>query len=240
MDFELSDDEQSLAAAVRSLCAGRFPLERVRAGEQTGEAPDGKGSGLDKEGWAELGRAGIFAVQQPEDAGGTGLGMAAAAVVFEELGRALVPGPLVASNLAAGLVDGAEEGNSIVGAVRRPRAASGRSGVDGISPVLIGHLESLSTVLVIDTDTVSALDPAQLDAEPLTRSLDPLTPLWRVEHLPEGERVAGADAARGGAVTPRCYSAPRRSDWPPPRWRWPFPMPKSASSSVNPSARSKP
>ena len=199
MDFELSDDEQSLADAVRALCGGRFPLEQVRAGEQTGEGPDGKGAALDAEGWAELGRAGIFTVQQPEDAGGTGLGMAAAAVVFEELGRALVRGPLVASNLAAGLIAGADDGTSIVGAVRRPNGASAhRFGTDGIAPVLVAHLDSLSALVVVDTDagTLSAVDPATLVAEPLTRSLDPLTPLWRVEQLPGGERLTAGDGAR--------------------------------------------
>ncbi len=31
MDFELSDDEVALAEGMRRLCAGRFPLEKIRA-----------------------------------------------------------------------------------------------------------------------------------------------------------------------------------------------------------------
>src|SRR5271163_990547 len=113
MDFELSDDEVALAEGIRSLCAGRFPLEKLR------EAEDGSGK-LDASMWGELAEAGVFSLQVPESAGGVGLGMAAAAVVFEELGRALIPGPVLASHLAAGTVDGAAEGKVVVGAVRRP------------------------------------------------------------------------------------------------------------------------
>ena len=59
----------------------------------------------------------MFNLCLAEEAGGVGLGLAEAALVFEELGRALVPGPLVASHLAAGLVDGADDGSVVVGLV---------------------------------------------------------------------------------------------------------------------------
>ncbi len=187
MDFELSEDEQALAGAVRALSAGRFPLEKLRARESGGV--DADAPGLDRSGWAELGDAGVFVVQRSEADGGTGLGMAAAAVVFEELGRFLVPGPLAATNLASTLVDGAAEGTAVVGAVRRPRLGA------GIAPVVIAHLGSLSTLLVIDDDGIAALDPASLDAEPVARSIDPLTALWHVDVLPPGDPLAGADVA---------------------------------------------
>ena len=80
---------------------------------------------VDASGWPELAEAGVFSLRLAEEAGGVGLGLAAAAVVFEELGRALVPGPLLASHLAAGLVDGAADGTVVVGLIgpRRPRGA---------------------------------------------------------------------------------------------------------------------
>ena len=56
----------------------------------------------------------MLGLAAPEEAGGMGLGATHATVVFEELGRALVPGPVVATHLAAGLVDGAIEGTTIV------------------------------------------------------------------------------------------------------------------------------
>ena len=62
----------------------------------------------------------MFNLCLPEAAGGVGLGLAEAALVFEELGRALVPGPLVATHLAAGLIDGADDGSVVVGPDRTP------------------------------------------------------------------------------------------------------------------------
>lgn len=185
MDFELSEDEAALAAGIRSLCAGRFPLDRLRAAE-------GGAGLLDTEAWSELAEAGVFSLQVPEAAGGVGLGMAAGAVVFEELGRALVPGPVLASHLAAGIVDGAAEGKVVVGAVRRPAP----TGTGALVPTLIGHLSSLGVLVVVGEDGLSAVDPDELEAVALARSLDPLTPLWRVDRLPVGRPIGGVEEAR--------------------------------------------
>lgn len=185
MDFELSEDEVALADGIRSLCAGRFPLERLRAAE------DGDGL-IDAAGWSELAEAGVFSLQVPEAAGGVGLGMAAAAVVFEELGRALVPGPILATHLAAGIIEGAAEGKVVVGAVRRPPA----SGTASFVPVLVPHLSSLGVLLVVGDDGLAAVDPSEIDGVAVARSLDPLTPLWRVDRLPEGRPVGGRAEAR--------------------------------------------
>jgi alkylation response protein AidB-like acyl-CoA dehydrogenase len=180
MDFELSEDEAALADGMRRLCAGRFPLEKIRAAE-------GERVVIDATGWSELADAGVFSLRLPEDAGGLGLGTAEAAVVFEELGRALVPGPILATHLAAGVVDGADDGKAMVGAVwRRPRAAG---------PVVIGHLGSLGALVAVSDGGLDVIDPAGLDAVAVERSLDPLTPLWLVDHLPAGEPVGGPDAA---------------------------------------------
>jgi alkylation response protein AidB-like acyl-CoA dehydrogenase len=184
MDFELSDDEVALADGMRRLCAGRFPLERLRAVEGTHTVVDDRS-------WQELGDAGVFSLRVPGEPG-LGLGMAEAAVVFEELGRALVPGPLVATHLAAtlGVIDGAASGKAVVGAVAR----AGAGKLDAMNPVLVEHLGSLTTLLVVGDDGIWAVDPTGLDAEPVGRSLDPLTPLWRVDRLPPGERVGGASS----------------------------------------------
>jgi alkylation response protein AidB-like acyl-CoA dehydrogenase len=184
MDFELSQDEEALADGTRQLCAGRFPLDRIRAAE-------GQHVTIDGAGWSELAQAGVFSLRLPEDAAGLGLPTAAAAVVFEELGRALVPGPILASHLAAGLVQGAGDGKVMVGAVRRPGA--GHGGARGRDAVVIEHLGSLGAVVVVGEDGLAVVDPGSLDAVAVERSLDPLTPLWRVGHLPAGERIGGPD-----------------------------------------------
>ncbi|MBB6415357.1 hypothetical protein HDC93_000913 [Streptomyces sp. AK010] len=108
---------------------------------------------LDRAVWRALGDLGFFALRMPEADGGVGLGLPEAVLLFEETGRALVPGPLVATHLAAGAVPGAAAGETVVAAV------------DG------GLVEWLDEADVVRGDTSGAV--------PL-RSIDPLTPLHRV------------------------------------------------------------
>ena len=199
MDFELTEFQADLAAGVRRLCEGRFPLDGLRGAE-------GAERVLDAGGWRELGEAGVFNLCLTEPDGGLGLGLADATLVFEELGRALVPGPLVASHLAAGLVDGAGDGSVVVGVVEKINAAAGSQGppTTPVIPWVLEHLADLDVLLVLSDDGLSSVEPASLDADRLDRPMDPLTPLWTVRSLPEGTRVAGPEIAarwrRDGAV----------------------------------------
>ncbi|MEV5608000.1 acyl-CoA dehydrogenase family protein [Streptomyces sp. NPDC052225] len=106
MDFQLSVEQRALKAGIRELLARRFGRDALRAAVDR--------PGVDRELWRELGAAGLFALCLPEADGGVGLGLAEAVVVFEECGRALVPGPLVATFLAAGEVPGAASGETLV------------------------------------------------------------------------------------------------------------------------------
>ncbi|MFH8259848.1 acyl-CoA dehydrogenase family protein [Streptomyces roseolus] len=172
MDFRLDQDQRDLVRGVRELLAGRFGRAALRA------AADGDG-GLDRGLWRELGEAGFFALRLPEEQGGVGLGLPEAVLVFEEAGRALVPGPLVATHGAAGSVRGAAEGAVVVTEV------SGEG--------LVPWLDAADVVL---GDAAGAVP---------VRSVDPLTPLHRVPgtggRAPEA--VAKGDAseavAGGGA-----------------------------------------
>jgi alkylation response protein AidB-like acyl-CoA dehydrogenase len=182
VNFVVSEDEQALADGIRAFCAGRFPLEKLRKRELLSRT-------LDATEWAELGDAGVFGIRAAEEHGGLGLGMPEASVVFEELGRALVPGPLAASALAAGLVDGSVDGSVIVGSVTRP--ASG-------TPCLIPHLDALGVLVIIDDEGLSLVDARSVKAIPALRSLDPLTPMWIVDGaLPAGDRIGGPEGAVG-------------------------------------------
>ena len=191
MDFRIGEDERQLAEGIRAMVAGRLPLEHLRARE-------GDACAISDDDWMALGETGVFALTLPEPAG-TGLTMAEAVVVFEELGRTLVPGPLVGTFLAAraGLVEGAAEGRARVGV-----HASG----PGSGPVLVEHLGSLDALLVL---AVGGEGAAQLlapvpgaGAVRADAPLDPLTPLWRLDALPAGEPVAHDDGSlfRDGAL----------------------------------------
>jgi alkylation response protein AidB-like acyl-CoA dehydrogenase len=189
VDFELTADQADLQEGVRKLCEGRFPMERVRSLEAS--------AGVDPDRWRELGDAGVFSLRLAESAGGVGLGAREGVLVFEELGRALVPGPLVASSLAAGLVDGAATGEAVVGSVER----------DGPT-LVVEHLDALDVLVVRDDEGLWSVEPSSVraGAEVVLRPLDPLTPLHVVPSLPAGERVGGPDEAarwrrEGAALT---------------------------------------
>lgn len=146
MRFQLTDDQRALRDGVRELLARRFGPDALRA------AVDAPGR-LDRALWRELGAAGFFALRLPEAAGGVGLGLPETVLAFEEAGRALLPGPLVATHLAAGDVPGAATGEVVV-------AEAGN-----------GLVEWLTEADVVRGDAEGAV--------PL-RSVDPLTPLHRV------------------------------------------------------------
>ncbi|MEX0666346.1 MAG: acyl-CoA dehydrogenase family protein [Acidimicrobiia bacterium] len=171
MNFDLSEDQLALRDGIRALCRGRFTSERIR-------------KGFDQAMHEELESTGVFSLRAD------GFGWAEAAITFEELGRAVVPGPLVWTHLAHGVADG-----TISGLARpEPGAAA-----------FIEHLVTADVIAVLDDDGVSLVPTDAIrEAAALDWPLDPLTPVHRVEALPAGERVAGADVAamwrRGGGV----------------------------------------
>ncbi|MDW3219505.1 MAG: acyl-CoA dehydrogenase family protein [Acidimicrobiales bacterium] len=186
MDFELTEDQEALAEGVAALCEGRFDIETVRA------MADG---GLDRSRWTELADTGVFSLCVPEAEGGVGLGWAEAAVVFEQLGKALVPGPLIATTLAAGVVDGAADGSVVVASVERTAG-----------PTMIEHLGWADVLVIVDDEGLATVPTADLDGRPSEQPLDPLTPVWTIDELPAGTSVGeGAAAAawrtRGAMLT---------------------------------------
>ena len=93
MDFELSDDQLALKEGIQAFCESRFTSEKLHELADSGAMP--------RQLWQELADMGVFGLGLPEESGGAGLGWVEAVVVFEELGKYLVPGPLVATYLVA-------------------------------------------------------------------------------------------------------------------------------------------
>jgi alkylation response protein AidB-like acyl-CoA dehydrogenase len=186
MDFTLSSDEEALRDGVRDFCARRYGEEALRA-----QTP------ADRALWSDLGGLGLFALRLPESDGGAGLGQVEAVLAFAELGAALVPGPLVAAHLAAGLVDGAESGETVVG------------WLDATThPYVIEHVGLLDSVLVADTESVATAAVTDLPTETVELPLDPLTPVARLTStLPAGAALDADVAAlrRDGALLTAAY-----------------------------------
>ncbi|MEU6626555.1 acyl-CoA dehydrogenase family protein [Streptomyces litmocidini] len=190
MDFRLTEDQRALRRGVRELLARLFDREALRSAV---DSPL-----LDRELWRELGDAGFFSLRLPEAEGGAGLGLPEAVLLFEEAGRVLLPGPLVATHVAAGVVPGAAEGAVVV---------------TDASEGLVPWLDEADVVL------------GEAGGAVPVRSVDPLTPLHRVpgtgprahpsrpaERLPAteaaeavllaaAEQVGSADATTGTAVS---------------------------------------
>ena len=86
MHFAFTAEQEALRAEARRWLEERYPPERVA------ELADSE-VGWDPASWGELAELGWLGVSVAEDEGGAGLGFLEEAVLFEELGRALYPGP---------------------------------------------------------------------------------------------------------------------------------------------------
>ncbi len=106
MDLEFTPDQEELRTTVRAFLAAECPVELVRRvvesrmrsgahGDPAGTDPAGTDPALDL--WRSMASLDWPALNVPGDFGGMGLGMAEVAVVTEELGAVLAPGPFLAT-----------------------------------------------------------------------------------------------------------------------------------------------
>ncbi len=104
MEFAFSEEQQELAATVRSLLARRADSQAVRTAAES-EA------GYDASLWQTLcEQIGVAALGIPEEYDGAGFSLFEALIVLEELGRSLAPSPLLSSLVAAeALLAGADD-----------------------------------------------------------------------------------------------------------------------------------
>lgn len=174
MEFSLDEGQVELQQTVARFCADRFPLDAVVARE---------GLPTDRAQWAALADLGLLGLLLAEDAGGSGLGPVEGALVFEQLGSHLAPGPLLWTVVAAGLVDGAATGERLVGGVAAADV------VDGAA--LVEHGLDLDVLLVLADDGVVAHEIGSLAPPTPLDPLDPLTPVARFTGLGAGTPIGG-------------------------------------------------
>jgi acyl-CoA dehydrogenase len=179
VNLELTDEQQALRATVRRCLTEEAPIADVVRPVVDGArwAPD--------RAWKRLAEVGALGVLAPVEAGGTGLGMVDAAIVAEELGRALYPGPWVASAVAAVRALAATDGDTldllaavasgeVIAALALPGdgdvALGGDALVGAVAHVLGAPLAG--TLLVPAGGRLFAVQGPGVDADP---SVDPTT-----------------------------------------------------------------
>ncbi|MGH3438673.1 MAG: acyl-CoA dehydrogenase [Sciscionella sp.] len=94
MTIGLTQEHRDLRDSVRALVGRHVTAEVVR------QAVDAKAAVLPAF-WPRLAEQGLLGLHLPEDAGGAGYGLLELAVVTEELGHGMVPGPFLPTTLAA-------------------------------------------------------------------------------------------------------------------------------------------
>jgi alkylation response protein AidB-like acyl-CoA dehydrogenase len=203
MSLTLTAEEQSLRDSVRRFVAERTPLPAVRELIDTGEP-------YDQAVWKQLsGQLGLASLIIPEQYGGAAAGYSALSVALTELGRGLVPSPLLASAvLAAGallrlddetarqdLLPGIAGGDLVatLAAAGGPRGAgehvtASGSGADltltgEIEPVLNGAQANILLVPAAGAETVSVY-LVEASASGLSRE-----PLVTVDHTRSLARI---------------------------------------------------
>jgi alkylation response protein AidB-like acyl-CoA dehydrogenase len=175
MNFGLDDGERDIRDAIRELLQRKVALDVVRRAEN---------GSIDREIWSTIAGAGVFALRPAADpdAGQADFGTTTAAVVFEELGAALVGGPLVGTYLAAGSSAEAAAGEGLVDVIERGTRT-------------VANLSDLDELVVLDRDGIWAVPADQVASARVAHPLDPLTPVFRIGELPQGERIGAADEA---------------------------------------------
>ncbi|MEU3270226.1 acyl-CoA dehydrogenase family protein [Saccharomonospora sp. NPDC006951] len=102
MPLAVTDDQRALADAAAAFANRAAPVSATRAAFAAyakGEAPAA---------WPELVRQGLHAVHLPEEVGGAGAALTELAVVAEQLGTALFPGPYLPTVLTSAVLAGAD------------------------------------------------------------------------------------------------------------------------------------
>jgi alkylation response protein AidB-like acyl-CoA dehydrogenase len=117
MDIGFSEEQELLRETARKFldaeCTTKFVRERMAT-------PDA----VTPEFWAQLAEQGWLGIVYPEDAGGSGLGVIDLVVLMEEMGRAVMPGPFLATVLLGGAALN-EAGSPIQRGEWLPRVAAG-------------------------------------------------------------------------------------------------------------------
>jgi alkylation response protein AidB-like acyl-CoA dehydrogenase len=161
--FDLTDEQGAIKSTAREFLAARYKSERIR---ELAESEHG----FEQADWEEMAELGWPGLALPEEWGGQGLGVVDLAVVFEEMGYALAPSPLLSTTVAglALATNGTDEQRE---RWLRPLAGGKLRGTvalfDAGTPATIGGFEmearSDGDGVVLDGEKVLVMDAASAD-----------------------------------------------------------------------------
>jgi len=161
--FDLNDEQQQIKETAREFLAARYKSERIRELAQTEQ-------GFEDSDWQEMVELGWPGLALPEEHGGQGLGIVELAAVFDEMGYALAPSPLL-SNTIAGLALMHCASDAQKEEFLAPLAAGAKRGTvalfDAGSPAAIGQFEMQAREadggVTLDGEKVLVMDAGSAD-----------------------------------------------------------------------------
>ncbi|MCP9946649.1 acyl-CoA/acyl-ACP dehydrogenase [Streptomyces somaliensis] len=203
LDLLYTDVEEDLRSSVRSLLRDRCEPAAVAGLYDGRHGPKGLAEALGTD-------LGLAALLVPEDLGGAGASAREAAVVLEEIGRAVAPVPFLTSSVIAttllleagsDLVTGLADG-SLTAAVAVPFSAAPDRSPEGVSAaggVLTGEVRSVAGALDADLLLVPVAVPDGVEVYAVEATAASVTP---VVSLDMSRQVAdiGLDGAAGRLV----------------------------------------
>jgi alkylation response protein AidB-like acyl-CoA dehydrogenase len=187
MELAFSEEQQELAATVRSLLAKRADSAAVR------EAMASE-SGYDEQLWQTLcEQIGVAALAIPEEYGGAGFSLLESMIVLEEVGRSLAPSPLLASMVTAEavLAGGTDEAKQRL----LPRIAAGEVAAFVVPGEPSLYADRATVVVAAGADGLVELPAGSAEWAP---SMDQTIRLG-VATATEGTPIGDAEAARSHA-----------------------------------------
>jgi alkylation response protein AidB-like acyl-CoA dehydrogenase len=198
IDLLPDDEQQELVDAARTYLRNELPTSRLREIAASG-------AGYDPAAWEQQAKQGWWGLGLPADGGGVGYGPVEEALLHRELGRHLVPGPVLGTTLAAHLAHRAGATDLVAELVGGSRTATLAEVRPGEAAALVWRTGPLDLLLVVDAaaDVARVVEAADVALSDDGASIDPAFGMARVPIEALGdERAAGpgADLAAHGTL----------------------------------------
>ena len=179
MDFRFTAEQQELREQARAFLDRRVPTADLARTVDSGD-------GWDVSSWGEIASLGWLGVSVEEADGGAGLSFLEEAILLEEFGRHLYPGPYLATiGMALPAVPGAQLGALVSGRMRWSTCMSDDAG-------LVANLQAVDRVVL---EAGAELLVVEATGSPAT-SIDPSRRMGRLAPTVDREVLATGASAR--------------------------------------------